>query len=99
MTTTNTNDRLLRFLQATPEQQEIIDEILDGRSPAKPDQPAGPLLMGMGEAARFLGISRTVCWRLRKNGRLPVVEILPGSFRVRRADLEAIAAGRKAVAQ
>lgn len=98
MTTNNTNNRLLRFLQATPEQQEIIDQILDGRFPAKTEVPTGPLLMGMGEAAKFLGISRTVCWRLRKTGRLPVVEILPGSFRVRRADLEAVAAGQKAVA-
>lgn len=99
MTTNGTNERLLRFLQASPEQQGIIDQVLDGRFPANPEARSGPLLMSMGAAAKFLGISRTVCWRLRKSGRLPTVEILPGSFRVRRADLEAVAAGQKAVVQ
>ncbi len=28
---TNPNERLMRFLQATPEQQEAIDRILEGR--------------------------------------------------------------------
>ena len=44
--------------------------------------------MGMGEAATFLGVSRTTLWRMIQVGRIEKVEILPGSHRVRREDLE-----------
>jgi hypothetical protein len=33
-----------------------------------------------------------------KGGMLPKIEILPGTFRIRRADLEAIAAGQRKIA-
>ena len=99
MTTTNTNERLLRFLHATPEQQELIDQILEGEIPSKLDSLTGPLLLAMGEGAIFIGVGRSTLWRMIKAGRLSKVEILPGSFRVRRADLEAIATGQKKVAQ
>ncbi len=90
------NDRLIKFLQAPPDVQAQIDCILDGKPPTKFETTtSGPLLMGMGEGARFLGVSRATLWRRIKLGLLERVEILPGSFRVRRADLEAIAAGRK----
>jgi excisionase family DNA binding protein len=55
--------------------------------------PNGSLLLGMGAAAGLLGVSRTTLWRLIRDGQLKKVEVLPGSFRVRREDLEAIAAG------
>lgn len=90
------NDLLLRFLQATPEQQAAIDRILAGSVEAPPPAPTGPLLLGMGAGAKLLGISRATLWRMIKAGRLGKVEVLPGSFRVRRADLEAIAAGKEA---
>jgi len=48
---------------------------------------------GMPSAAKFLGVSRATLWRMTKAGQLAKVEVLPGSFRVRRADLQAIAAG------
>src|ERR1019366_8775274 len=98
MTTSNTNERLLRFLQAPPDQQEIIDQILEGRFSATSEVPTGPLLLGMGKGAQFLGVSRGTLWRMIRDGRLGKVEVLPGSYRVRRADLEAVAAGQKAVA-
>ena len=91
MSSTNPNERLMRFLQATPEQQEAIDRILDGHAPTA-SAPNGPLLMGMSAAAKFIGVSRATLWRMIKLGRLAKIEVLPGSFRVRRADLEAIAA-------
>jgi len=50
--------------------------------------------MGMSEGANFLGVGRATLWRMIKAGRLEKVELLPGSFRVRRADLEAIAVGQ-----
>jgi hypothetical protein len=52
------------------------------------------LLMGMGAGAGFLGVSRTTLWRMIRTGQLEKVEVVPGSYRVRRADLEAIAGAR-----
>lgn len=90
----NPNDRILKFLQADPEKQALIDRILEGK-PAAPhsDPPTGPLLLGMSAAAKFIGCSRATLWRICRAGRLKKVEILPGSFRLRRADLLALAAG------
>jgi excisionase family DNA binding protein len=91
MSTPNPKERLMRFLQATPEQQAAIDHILEGKTEPKPR--TGPLLLGMGPAAKFLGVSRGTLYRMLQAGRLSRVEILPGSFRVRREDVEAIAGG------
>lgn len=90
----NRNDRLIQFLQATPEQQAAIDRILEGKVQARVEVSSGPILLGMGAAAKFLGVSRATLWRMIQVGRLQKVELLPGSFRVRRADLDAIAAGK-----
>ena len=89
----NSNDRILRFLQASPQQQEAIDRILAGQPDSASDGPMGPLLLGMGEAADFLGVSRTTLWRLVRSSRLPRVEVLPGFFQVRRTDLLKLAQG------
>jgi excisionase family DNA binding protein len=98
VTANNPNERLLRFLQATPEQQAVIDRILEGKMEAAPASASGPLLVGMGAGSKLLGVSRATLWRMIKTGRLDKVEVLPGSFRVRRADVEAIA-NSKAVAK
>ena len=87
----NQNERLLKFLQAPPEAQEAIDRILEGRIPAKAEAATGPLLCGMSPAAKYLGVSRATLWRMIKIGRIGRVEVLPNSFRVRRAELEALA--------
>jgi excisionase family DNA binding protein len=87
----NSNERLLKFLQATPEQQAAIDRILEGKAEARPVVTTGPLLLGMGAGAKFLGVSRATLWRMIQAGRLKKVEVLRGSFRVRRADLQALA--------
>jgi len=89
----NQNERLLKFLQAPPEAQEAIDRILEGRIPAKAEAATGPLLCGMSPAAKYLGVSRATLWRMIKAGRIGRVEVLPNSFRVRRAELEALASG------
>jgi len=91
MTTTNPNERILRFLQATAEQQAAVDRILEGTPEAPPAPASGPLLLGMGVSAKLLGISRATLWRMIKAGRIQKVEILPDSFRLRRADVEALA--------
>ena len=89
----NDNQRLLRILQATPDVQAKIDRILEGRDDEQARPLTGPLLLGMSASAKLLGISRATLWRMIQAGRLKRVEVLPGSYRLRRADLEAIAAG------
>ena len=76
---------------------EAIDGILESGIQEKPMATSGPLLMGMSASAKLLGVSRATLWRMIKFGLLNKVEVLPGSFRLRRADLEAIAAGRRKV--
>jgi excisionase family DNA binding protein len=87
----NPNERLLKFLEATPEQLAGIDRILAGQVNERKG-PVGPLLMAMSTGAKYLGVSRSTLARMIKAGKLPKVEILPGYFGVRRSDLEACAA-------
>ena len=60
-------------------------------SPTKPTLNA-PLLIAMGKAAEVLGVSRPTLWRMINAGRISKFEILPGSYRVRREDIEALLA-------
>jgi excisionase family DNA binding protein len=91
----NAEERLKRLFAASPEQISAIDSILEGKNQENTSQSIGPLLMGMTASAKFLGVSRTTLWRMINEGRLQKVEVLPGSFRLRRADLENIANQRK----
>jgi predicted DNA-binding transcriptional regulator AlpA len=91
----NTDERLKKLLDASREQLEAIDRILERHIPEQMPARQGPLLMGMSASAKFLGVSRATLWRMIKAGPLQKVEVLPGSFRLRRADLEAIAAGQR----
>lgn len=90
----NQNSRLIKFLQAPQSVQEEIERMLDGKPAAPKATTAGPLLLGMSQAARFLGVSRGTLWRVCRAGRLQKVELLPGAYRLRRTDLEALAAGK-----
>ncbi len=63
---------------------------------ARRRRPAfGPMLMNMGQAASFLGVSRPTLWRMIDDGRLPKLELRHNSFRIRREDLEAIVEQRE----
>ena len=91
----NTDERLKKLLDASPEQLAAIDGVLERRITETSLPAQGPLLLGMSASAKFLGVSRATLWRMIKAGLLRKVEVLPGSFRLRRADLEAVAAGRR----
>ncbi len=54
----------------------------------------GPLLLGMGASAKFLGVSRATLWRILQAGTIQKVELFRGSYRIRREDLEDLAAGK-----
>ena len=79
-TPNNPNERLLRFLQATPEQQAAIDRILEGRLAPQPPAPPAPAVAGEGfitkaEAAKRLNRDvRTITTWMRK-GLLPYYRI------------------------
>jgi predicted DNA-binding transcriptional regulator AlpA len=83
--------RLKLLLAASPEQIQAVDSILEGKAQKSITNESGPLLLGMNAAARFLGVSRTTLWRMIGDGRLHRIEVLPGSFRVRRVELESVA--------
>lgn len=91
---TQDNDRLVRFLQATPEQQQAIDRILAGIAPPVSEPPTGPLLLRMKDAAKLLNCSRPTLWRICRAGKLKRIEILPNSFRVTRKSVEELAGYR-----
>ncbi len=79
------HELLQAVMAATPEQTDTIERFLAG-APIRAEVK-GPLLMTMTEGAKLLGVSRATLWRLSKFGRLPKVELFPGSLRVRRQDL------------
>ena len=61
-------------------------------SPRRQRNDGTQLLMKMGPAAKYLGVSRVTLWRMIRDGRLKQVELMPGSFRICRQDLEKLAA-------
>jgi len=63
--------------------------VLRGEVAAAPSpRSEGPLLLAMGKAAQYMGVSRPTMWRMIRDGRLEKIEVLAGSFRMRRADLD-----------
>lgn len=95
MNQNTTDHRIIKLLQADEVSLQHIDSILDGKL-TQHNQTIGPLLLGMGEAAKLLGVSRATLWRMLQSGKFQKVEILPGSYRLRRADLEAFVNGTEA---
>ena len=84
----SSDQRMLKLLQATPDQLEGIDRILNGEPPPKARVLNAPALMGTSAAARALGVSRGTLWRMVEAGTLTKVEIFKNSFRIRRSDIE-----------
>jgi hypothetical protein len=87
------NDDLIRAIfSATEERKSRALLILQGEDiPLRIDEP---LLLTMGEATKLIPCSRATLWRIVKAGRLEKVELYPGAFRLRRADVVALANGK-----
>ena len=84
----SSNDRMLKLLQAPPEQIEAIDRILNGEPPPKSRVLDGPALLGSSAAARLLGVTRGTLWRMVHAGTIHKVQLYRGSYRLLRAELE-----------
>jgi excisionase family DNA binding protein len=90
---TVSNDSLIRSIfNASDEAKAKALAVLEGREAL--DTASGPLLLTMGEAAELLNVSRATLWRTIKSGRLEKVELYPGAYRLRRADVVALANGK-----
>jgi excisionase family DNA binding protein len=83
-----TAEFLAAALASPPERMAEALSVLRGARCAAAAE--GPLLMTINDAARRLNVSRTTVRRAIRAGRLKKVEIYAGSFRLRRADVEAI---------
>jgi len=86
----NTDQRMLKLLQATPDQLEAIDRVLNGEPPPKSRILNTPVLLGTTDAAAALGVSRGTLWRMIHAGTLKRVELFRGTFRIRRSEIEDI---------
>ncbi len=74
--------RFTLILSATPDVLKRIDRILSGEPTEGTTDPGDRRLLSIQQAAATLGVSRTTVWRLLKTGRLPAIELRPGSRRV-----------------
>ena len=93
---TATNDQIIQAVfTATPENKSRALSILQGKEPAPHPAPIGePLLLGMGDSAKLMGLSRATLWRMIRDGRLEKVEIYHNAYRLRRSDILALVQGR-----
>src|SRR5690349_818237 len=93
----NPNERIIKILNAPPEQQALIDDILAGKMPTAPAAVpplTGPLLLPMGKACELLGVSRPTLWRMLNAKKLTRVEVLPNTYRVRRSEILTLVNGK-----
>lgn len=71
-----------KLLTATPEQLKKIAAVFTGEPTEGTTDPGDRKLLSIQQTAQVLNVSRTTVWRLLKAGRLPVIELRPGSRRV-----------------
>lgn len=70
---------MARLLTATPSELKKIEAVFTGETPT---DPGDRRLLTIAQTARALNVSRTTVWRLLRDGRLPTVELRPGSRRI-----------------
>jgi excisionase family DNA binding protein len=94
------SELLAALSTATPERKAAALKVLNGEAfaagPLDPEPMKAPLLLTVGSAAKYLGVSRTTLWRMACEGRIGRVEVRRGSYRIRRQDVEEFASrGRR----
>jgi excisionase family DNA binding protein len=90
----STEQLMRRLLTATPSELKKIEAVFTGEGAT---DPGDRRLLSIAQAAVALGVSRTTIWRLLRDGRLPCVELRPGSRRIPSAAVTEFA--RRGVAQ
>jgi len=93
--TFDTNERMMRILQAQPDQIQEIDRILMGRKPPDKEGQTKTAMATIGEAAKYLSCSRATIYRLVAAGKLRCTHLLNRSPRIHRSDLQRIATGEE----
>ncbi|MFA7256428.1 MAG: hypothetical protein WC047_02495 [Kiritimatiellales bacterium] len=90
---TATDEQVIKALfGATPERKSRALLILQGKEiPLRIDEP---LLLTMGEACELIPCSRATLFRIIRAGRLQKIELYPNAFRLKRADVIALANGK-----
>lgn len=68
-----------KLLTASPAELNRVAAVFTGENPT---DPGDRRLYNIQQAATALNVSRTTVWRLLRDGRLPCVEIRPGSRRI-----------------
>lgn len=87
----DTQTRFAKILVAAPTLLAKIDNLLEGND--KADIPIDRRLLTFSDAAKELSVSRQTIWRMAIDGRLPTVEIRPGTRRIPSAALTALLKG------
>lgn len=87
----NKEELIGKLLAATPAELKRVAAVFTGEAPTEPTDPTDRRLLTIAQAARALNVSRTTVWRLLRDGRIPVVELRPGSRRIPSAALTALA--------
>lgn len=80
---------IARLLNATPAELKKVAGVFNGE-PTEQAEVADRKLLSIQQAAAAMGVSRTTVWRLLRAGRLPVIELRPGSRRVPSAAITAL---------
>lgn len=87
-----TMEQLMQAMLNAPEERKAAAlRALKGEVAEPAAVATGPLFLGMSAGAKLLGVSRATFWRIVSAGRIERVELYPSSYRVRRADVEALA--------
>ena len=68
-----------KLLAASPAELKRVAAVFTGETPT---EPTDRRLLSIAQTAAAMGVSRTTIWRLLRDGRLPCVELRPGSRRI-----------------
>ena len=79
-----------RLLTATPSELKKIAAVFTGEGAT---EPTDRRLLTIAQTARALNVSRATIWRLLRDGRLPTVELRPGSRRIPSEAITALVKG------